>query len=91
MTFKIPFDKSSEIVYYSNVRSDNDSLEKNISLKPLIASTVVKSKVKTSDNETNTTSLSTIDSNKLLEDLSPLPILEFSDLVERTFIISINN
>ena len=51
MMFKILTYKSNKIINYSNIRSANSPLDKNICLDPLIFPRIVKSKSNLSDND----------------------------------------
>ena len=87
MTFKILTDKSTKIIHRSNVRPADVPLDKNIRLDPLTVPCVVKSKRDTSDDDTASTEPSTIADDESLESLTPIPILDTSDLVGRTFLM----
>ena len=90
MTFKILSDKSYEIIHYSNIRPANVPFNKNVHLILLIIPIVIKSKRDLSDNAIVSTTLSTVANNDSLNSLTPMPIFDISNLVERTFLMPAN-
>ena len=90
MILKVLLDASNKIIHRSNIRPTNTPLDKNIYLDPLTVPKIVKSKRDPSNNETVTTTLSTIADGNSLSNTPHVPIINPSDLIGRTFLIPID-
>ena len=90
MAFKILLDVINKIIHRSNVRLTGVPPKKNIQLDSSSVLKIVKSKCNLSDNGTATTTTSTISDDKSLSSMPSMPIIDPSDLAERTFFMPID-
>ena len=86
MAFKILANKSTKIIYRSNVRPADVLLDKNICLDPLNIPCVVTSKRELSNKD----ALNTTENDESFDSSTNIPILDTSDLLGRTFLIPAN-
>ena len=83
MAFKILANKSTKIIYRSNVRPADVLLNKNNFLNPLTILRVVTSKREVSNKDVSNTT----ENGKSFDSLTNMPILDTSDLVGRNFLM----
>ena len=88
-TFKVFKDESHKIIFWSNARLSNDTINSNLLIDPATIPTIVKSMQDVfADDDTVSTAPSTTHDYGNYQGASPMPIIENSDLVGRSFLTS---
>ena len=86
---KILKDDTQKMVCQSNVCPGYDALTSNLRVYPTTMSAIIKSRQETFvDDGTVSTNDSTITDDKIYQVVVPMPIIETSDLVGRSFFIN---